>query len=271
MIVFQDWKISGKLLHSKTNIPFSYSTRFKNLPLLFERITLSPRNEQHPRIPQIYRPRRRGGRRRWSHHEKHTLQSTTAETIEKWWKKERSVRRGQMHFGGRLTKRTLQKSSRNTRNTITQCRRSTGMDTRASVSSRRAVQVMADDCPLLRQRSKHGPESGPHGFRCADPPLHEDLPALLSTAAKGGVCACGPRGFRRNRSKRHANHSLANDRFEEKALVNDVDFWMDALINWFSSEPMWISDRWKSFDLVWLVWVRLEMIVGMWISLELVI
>lgn len=44
--------------------------------------------------------------------------------------------------------------------------------------------------------------------------------------AKGAVCVrpFGPRGFRRNRSKRHANHSFQNrwpnDRFEEKkALV----------------------------------------------------
>lgn len=188
-------------------------------------------------------------------------------------KKERSVRRANAFW--RPTDKT-QKSSRNTRNTITQCRRSTGMDTRASVSSRRAVQVMADDCPLLRQRSKHGPESGPHGFRCADPPLHEDvpLPVLLSTAAKGGVCACGPRGFRRNRSKRHANHSLANDRFEEKALVNDVDFWMDALINWFSSERATNVNlrSMKIIDLLWLTGLSaFEDDCGDVFSLELVI
>lgn len=76
----------------------------------------------------------------------------------------------------RLTKRTLQKSSRSTRNTITGVPWDGHARERVQPAS---GPVMADDCPLLQQRSKHGPESGPHGFRCADSPRSTRMRLLV--------------------------------------------------------------------------------------------
>lgn len=85
---------------------------------------------------------------------------------------------------------------------------------------------------------------GPRGCACWFSPL---------LVAKGAVCVrpFGPRGFRRNRSKRHANHSFQNhwpnDRFgEKKALVErgrltEVDG--RFLIKWFSMRSM-LRENW---------------------------
>lgn len=151
-----------------------------------------------------------------------------------------------------LTKRTLQKSSRSTRNTITGVPWDGHARERVQPAS---GPVMADDCPLLQQRSKHGPESGPHGFRCADSPRSTRMRLLVlsSLGCERSVCVrpFGPRGFRRNRSKRHANHSFQNrwpnDRFgEKKALVErgrltEVDG--RFLIKWFSMRSM-LRENW---------------------------
>lgn len=85
---------------------------------------------------------------------------------------------------------------------------------------------------------------GPRGCACWFSPL---------LVAKGAVCVrpFGPCGFRRNRSKRHANHSFQNrwpnDRFgEKKALVErgrltEVDG--RFLIKWFSMRSM-LRENW---------------------------
>lgn len=175
---------------------------------------------------------------------------------------------GAKSIQSRLTKRTLQKSSRNTRNTITQYRRSMGWTrARACPASERSSNgrwlpfITATVKARAGIRSTRIPLRGFAG-------VHEDGCACWLSLLSPRLALCERSRVRAAvwtawiSTKRHANHSFQNRFREKEALVergrlNSMDGCF--LINWFPGDRCLVK-------IGWYVWVRLEVILFFRIS-----